>query len=111
MTERDRRVLDKICKEVDVGMEILGQLTLEEFLCDETTKRAICMTVVNIGELVKGLSDDTRTKYPKVLWKDIAGMRDIAAHKYGTMDMNFVYGTASKRFPELKVQLSEILKD
>lgn len=111
MTERDRKVLEKICKEVDVGIKILGDIEFDEFIANEITKRAVCMTVINIGELVKGISDETRTKYPKILWKQIAGMRDIAAHKYATIDMNDVYDTVKNNFPELKVQLNDILSE
>ena len=64
---------------------------MKTFLENELVKRAITMTVINIGELVKNITDETRKKYTKIPWKAIAGMRDIAAHKYQTLRIEDVY--------------------
>lgn len=109
MTVRDRRVLEKILEEVRIGIDIFGSPTFEEFVNNELLRRATCMTLINIGELVKSLCDDTRTSYPQILWKNIAGMRDVAAHKYKTLEIEDVYDTVKNDFPTLKTQLEEIL--
>ena len=67
------------------------------------------MTVINIGELVKNLSEETRAAYPHIPWKAIAGFRDIAAHKYQTLRMEDVYETAATDFPALREQIKDIL--
>ena len=71
--------------------------------------RASAMTVINIGELVKNLTDETRMAYPYIPWKAIAGFRDIAAHKYQTLRMEDVYETVVTDFPALKDQIEQIL--
>ncbi len=71
--------------------------------------RAIGMTVINIGELVKNLTDETRMQYPHIPWKAIAGFRDIAAHKYQTLRMEDVYETVAADFPALKEQIEELM--
>ena len=88
---------------------MLGSATLEEFLHDEKLKRAISMTVINIGELVKNVSDNTGKEYMHIPWKAIAGMRDLAAHKYQTLRMEDVYNTICTEFPTLKKQLGELI--
>ena len=72
---------------------------------DEKIKRAVGMTVINIGELIKNVILGTRREYPQIPWKAIAGMRDIAAHKYQTLRMEDVYYTVKKDFSNLKIQL------
>lgn len=67
------------------------------------------MTVINVGELVKNISDETRNNYTEIPWKAIAGMRDLTAHKYQTLRMEDVYQTATNDFPELKEALLNIL--
>ena len=67
------------------------------------------MTVINIGELVKNLSDDCRQAYREIPWKSIAGFRDIAAHKYQTLKMEDVYETVISDFPDLYDQIEQIL--
>lgn len=108
MSHRDRVIIQKVLSEIDVGIELLGNATLEQFLCDEKLKRALCMTVINIGELVKNITDDTRRKYAMIPWKAIAGMRDLAAHKYQTLRMEDVYATIKLDFPELKEALKNL---
>lgn len=36
--------------------------------------------------------------------------RDVAAHKYGTLDMNIVYNTVKIDIPMLKENIHQILK-
>lgn len=111
MSRRNKVVLQKVISEINIGMEMLGKASLESFIADEKLKRAMCMTVINIGELVKNITDDTRAKYANIPWKAIAGMRDLTAHKYQTLRMEDVYSTIKSDFPELRVELENVLKD
>lgn len=109
MSHRDQIIMQKILSEIDVGIDMMGKAELKDFLADEKLKRAISMTVLNIGELVKNITEETRKEYPQVPWKAIAGMRDVTAHKYQTLRMEDVYYTVQKDFPFLKEQLNKIL--
>lgn len=109
MQHRDFTIILKILNEIDIGTQLLGDLNVEEFLKDEKIKRAVGMTVINIGELVKNITQDTRIKYPNVQWKAIAGLRDIAAHRYQTLRMEDVYYTMKEDFKDLKEQLEYII--
>lgn len=110
MQRRDMIVLKKILSEIQIAFEMLGDADLDSFLSDEMLKRAVGMTVINIGELVKNVTEETRRAYPAVPWKAIAGMRDIAAHKYQTLRMEDVYNTVTIDFPDLNEQIIGILK-
>jgi uncharacterized protein with HEPN domain len=41
-----------------------------------------------VGEAVKGVSAETRTREPGIPWKQIAGLRDLLAHEYFRIDMS-----------------------
>lgn len=110
MQHRDFTIILKILNEINIGFELLANLDINEFLKDEKIKRAIRMTVINIGELIKNITQDTRNKYPEVQWKAIAGLRDIAAHRYQTLRMEDVYYTMKEDFSELKQQLENIVE-
>ncbi len=109
MEHRDIIILKKVMSELSIAQNLLGDNSYEEFEGNELLKRAICMTVINIGELVKNLSDDFRLSHRSVPWKEIAGFRDIAAHKYQTLRMEDVYETVTSDFPALYSQLENIL--
>ena len=77
MEHRDRIILQKVLSEIDVAQKMMNDCTLEQFLENEMLMRAVGMTVINIGELVKNLTEETRLKYPHIPWKAIAGFRDM----------------------------------
>lgn len=111
MQRRDKIILQKNLSEINIAFEMLGDTKQEAFLSDEKLKRAVGMTVINIGELVKNISDELREEHREVPWKAVAGMRDIAAHKYQTLRMEDVYNTVTMDFPELKEMLMSILNE
>ncbi len=109
MERREQIILQKVLSEIDIAQKMMGGCALEQFKQDEMLMRAVGMTVINIGELIKNLTDETRQTYPHIPWKAIAGFRDIAAHKYQTLRMEDVYETVMTDFPTLKEQIEQIL--
>lgn len=109
MQRKDFIIINKIVDELNVVIDAVGDMSFGEFDSQEMFKRGVCMTVINVGELVKNLSDDFRNEYNHIPWKDIAGFRDIAAHKYQTLNMKDVYSTIMNDFPELKRNITQII--
>ena len=110
MQHRDMIILSKITSEIDIALDMVKDKSYDVFNSNEILKRAVCMTVINIGELVKSLTSDTRQQYPNIPWKAIAGFRDIAAHKYQTLHMEDVYKTVTEDFAMLKDSITNIIK-
>ena len=111
MNRRDGIILQKVLSEVNIAAGMMKGCSLTEFLDNEMLKRAVCMTVINVGELVKNLTEECRPSHPEVAWKEIAGFRDIAAHKYQTLRMEDIYETAVTDFPDLQQKITRILAE
>ena len=111
MLRRDVTALKKISEYVSVALKWMEGVSCEDFLSDDLLKSAVGMKAIIIGELVKNLSSDFRLQHKEIPWKDIAGFRDLAAHKYETLDMGDVYITVTCDFPELKSNIEKILCD
>jgi uncharacterized protein with HEPN domain len=109
MNNRDFKIIKKILSEIGIIEEIIKGFDLEKFIDDEKTKRASCMTLINIGELVKNLTEEFKSNYNHIPWKAIAGMRDITVHKYQTLKMGDVWVTLENEIPSLKAELNKIL--
>ncbi len=109
MQRRDKIILDKIIDEVNIVIKMLSDVPKEAFVADDILKRAAAMSVINIGELVKNLTFEFRNEYKNIPWRAISGFRDVAAHKYGTLDMNIVYNTVKIDIPMLKENIQKIL--
>lgn len=110
MQHRDMITIQKVISEMQIGIDMLGTTDLETFLANEMLKRALGMTAINVGELVKVVTDELRNKYKEFPWKAVAGMRDITAHRYQTLRMEDVYMTVYEEYPVLMQQLQNILK-
>ena len=111
MNSRDYQVIRKILSEISLIEQLIIGFDLEKFIEDERTKRAVCMTLINIGELTKSLTEDFKQTYNHVSWRGMTDMRDITAHKYQTLKMGDVWVTIINDIPKLKIQLNEILKN
>ena len=105
MTYRDQQICGKILSEIGIIHSLLGEMDMQAFLADERTARAVCMTLINIGELVKNFTDALKDAHREIPWRAIAGMRDITAHKYHTLRMEDVYQTCAEDIPRFEQQL------
>jgi len=73
-------------------------------------RNSITMPILQIGELVKNLSEDFTSKYNNMPWKAIAGMRDIFAHHYGSIDYDMTWNTSTEDIRMLKDYLEKIFE-
>ena len=105
MNSRDKAIISKIRAEADTIASLISKLDLDIFLSDERTKRAVCMTLINIGELVKLLSDDYKKAHASIPWRKISGLRDVAAHGYFTLRMTDIWETVVNDIPDLSEKL------
>jgi len=64
-------------------------------------RKAIVMSILNIGELAKQLPIDFKLTHSEMPWKKISGMRDIAAHGYHVMDNDIIWNVITHSIPEL----------
>ena len=62
-----------------------------------------------VGEAVKRISDGLRAAYPDVLWREMAGLRDVLIHDYAGVDVDEVWNIVANDLPTLKRQIGEIL--
>jgi len=74
-------------------------------------KNAIGMCVLQIGELAVKLTDEFKSKYNKMPWREIISMRNRAAHDYEEMNMETLWKIAVTDVPELKNYCIEILEE
>ncbi|MBI5411651.1 DUF86 domain-containing protein [Candidatus Peregrinibacteria bacterium] len=86
-------------------------LSQDEFSKNITIQDAVVRRLEIIGEAVKNLSDHFKDKYPEILWKKIAGTRDILIHDYFGVEIFVVWKIVEKDIPKLKKQISALLKD
>jgi len=85
-------------------------LSKEQFLQDETLKRAFVRSIEIIGEASKSVPSDPKNRYPDLHWRSIAGMSDRLIHHYFGVDYYLVWDVVENKIPGLRQAILNILK-
>ena len=64
-----------------------------------------------IGEAVKRLSDDFKSQYKNIPWRNVAGLRDVLIHDYMGVDLGNVWNVIQQNLPDLKKVVKEKLDE
>ena len=67
------------------------------------------MCVVQIGELVGELSEETKALNPSIPWRVIKDTRNFYVHAYGAIDLSSVWETLIHDIPVLKTACEKML--
>ena len=86
-------------------------LSKDEFLRDETLRRAFVRSLEIIGEAVKNVPVDFRQKYSHVDWRGMAGMRDRLIHGYFGVDYDIVWDVVINKVPILRKEIQQIIRN
>jgi uncharacterized protein with HEPN domain len=62
-----------------------------------------------IGQAVKNLSDDSKSRQPQIPWKQIAGMRDKVIHDYFGVNLEIVWAVVERDLPQLERAVRDLL--
>jgi uncharacterized protein with HEPN domain len=86
-------------------------MTLEDFVADDRTYDAVVRNLQIIGEAVKQIPSNIRAQYPTIEWRKIAGLRDILAHAYFSLENETLWDIVQNKVPELLEQVQCIVLD
>lgn len=92
-------------------LSVIGKdITKDDFLNDETLKRAVVRSLEIIGEAAKKIPADFKMKWNNVKWKEMAGMRDRLIHDYMGVNYSIVWDVIKNKIPELCEQIINVIE-
>ncbi|MGL4884549.1 MAG: HepT-like ribonuclease domain-containing protein, partial [Waterburya sp.] len=86
-------------------------MSYEQLIADDLTFDAVVHNLQIIGEAVKTIPPEIRDRYPQVEWRKIAGLRDIIAHAYFTIDDRIVWDIIQNKLTDLHQNIEQIVAD
>lgn len=109
---RDQEIIEKIiryCNEIDEAHSAFHK-SYDAFVSNSVYRNAVCLCLMQIGELANHLSDGFKETYREIPWRAIRGMRNVVAHEYGKIDTDTVWETAKDGVSELTHFCEQILR-
>ena len=89
---------------------ITPELEKNEFLENETLKRAVIRSLEIIGEATKKIPADFKYRWDSISWKNMAGMRDRLIHDYLGVNYSIVWDVVKNKIPELHDQIKNVIE-
>src|SRR5712664_3119905 len=71
---------------------------------------AVLYWLLLLGEIASALPDSLRDRYPDVAWRQIRAFRNLAVHRYFSVDWAVVWQIAQEQVPLLEEQAMDILR-
>lgn len=105
MLLRDKQRIEKIkeyCEDIQTTVSRYGD-AFAIFQMDQDYQRSTSFCILQIGELVNGLTEEFRKETKsRIQWQQIKAMRNIVVHDYGHIDLEVVWSVITLNIPELE---------
>lgn len=88
-----------------------GQTPINDIIHDPTLRRAVVRSIEVLGEASKNISPALKQQNPEIPWEDIAGIRDILAHRYFGVDWDVVTDVIFNEIPGLNERIKSIIAE
>ena len=78
MSIRVQNILEHMLEDVLDAMRFAKEVgNVDDFSSNKLYRKAVIMSILNIGELAKSLPPEFKIVHNEIPWKKISGMRDV----------------------------------
>ena len=101
----DKYRIKKLLKDINFVINVLKDITIEEFEKNEILCDSICFRFIQMAETASKVSIDFIEKHSDIPIYQLRGMRNRIVHDYGNVVMSIVYYTVKNDLCEFKEKL------
>jgi uncharacterized protein with HEPN domain len=101
--------LEDILDAIQKVAKFIEGMTFDQFAADDKTAFAVIRALEIIGEATKHIPEEVRRNYPRLPWREMAGIRDKLIHEYFGVNLEVVWKTATEDLPKLEREIRLIL--
>ena len=110
MKSKEKESIDKMVEHIDIILEYTNNYSFDNFCNDSKTKDATILNIIQIGELVKNISNETKEKYYNIEWNAIKSLRNRMVHDYPGINLKNIWFIVKNDLKLLKEDLEDIKK-
>lgn len=114
MNSRDKILVLSIIDVIDEIFDYVQRFECKNFLTfndDRAVKRATTMCMISLSELIDNLTMEFKTQHSYINFRQFKALRNIAAHKYGSVNFEMIWEIITKNLPVFKKQFARILRE
>ena len=90
--------------------DYLAGISRQQWDEDRVLRDAVLYRLLLLGEIASSLPDSLRERHPDVAWRQIRAFRNLAIHKYFSVDWAVVWQICREEVPVLEGQAMDILR-
>ncbi len=109
-TDRDRVRILHMLEATERALELSRGKPLADLPPEHETALAVVRLLEILGEAARAVSNELKTRYPELPWREMAGLRNRLVHEYFEVDMAIVATIVEKELPPLRHRLHALLK-
>ncbi len=83
----------------------------DAFLSSHTLQDAVLRNLQTLAESTQRLSENLKTRHPRIEWRRIAAFRNVLVHDYLGIDVEKIWEITQRDVPELKEVVSRMAED
>ncbi len=91
-------------------MKYTQNITYEDFYNNDMIIDAVLRNIEILGESAKNVSENLKSKYNEVEWREIARTRDKIIHFYFGIDLSIIWDIITVDMPNLQEKLKRIIE-
>ncbi|MEW5692080.1 MAG: HepT-like ribonuclease domain-containing protein [Candidatus Hydrogenedentota bacterium] len=112
MFKKDRGNILGIIEAIDKITKYTANISKgEELFANSLIFDAVLMNFIVIGEMIDRISEEFKSNYPEIKWKEIKNFRNIIAHDYFGIDADEVFDIIINYIPNFKKDILKILSN
>lgn len=83
----------------------------DSFLNNQMLIDAVIRNLEIIGEAAKNITEEVRSKYPEIPWRNMIGLRNILIHQYFGVDESIIWEVVQTNLPYTRQSLLKALQE
>lgn len=113
MKDKDQKLIEHIIRHCDEIADTVKRFECsgDKFKGDHVFYNACSMSIFQICELSKKISDEFKSSHAELPWREMRGMRNLFAREYESLNKNYLWETIQNDIPPLRTQLLEICQE